>query len=204
MDEITNRDGHNFVDKVAKNTLWLTPDDPELNAVRAYAPIGLDPCTQPDNPTKAAKFFTEADNGLVLPWGGYGLVFSNPPYSLTPEDKAAKKKPPIRAWSKKIGDEAKLGVEIIALLPCGARFSTAYWQANILRNPTLKVTCFKEGRVKFRNGVTGEIGSDNNYDSVFYGFNVDRDRFAAAFEGIGALWFVDVRSAPGMVSKAVG
>lgn len=202
MDEITNRDGHNFVDKVAKNVLWLTPDDPELSAVRAYAPIGLDPCTQPDNPTKAAAFFTEADNGLTKSWGGHGLVFCNPPYSLTPEDKAAKKKPPIRAWAKKIGDEAKLGVEMIALLPCGARFSTAYWQPNILRNPTLTAVCFKEGRIHFINANTGEVGSDNNYDSMFYGFNVDPTRFAAAFAKIGAVWAVQV-SLPAVVSQPV-
>ena len=77
------RDDHNFVDKVASNNIWITPQD-ELDLVRRYGPIGLDPCTEPSNPVGAASFFTEEDDGLVQDWRGHGLTFVNPPYSTLP------------------------------------------------------------------------------------------------------------------------
>lgn len=178
---------HNLVDKIATNTVWLTPENPDLAAVRTYAPIGLDPCTEASNPTGASRHFTIEDNGLVQDWANQGLVFVNPPYSLTPEAKAAKQEPPIRAWTKKISEEAIKGVEIIALLPCGARFSTGYWQKNILQNPKLYVVCFRLGRIKFIDGRTGKVGKGNNYDSMYYGFNIDKYRFASNFKKLGTV-----------------
>lgn len=176
-----------MVDKVASNNIWLTPDS-ALDPVRRYAPIGLDPCTEASNPSGAAHFFTAEDDGLAQPWGGRGLVFVNPPYSLTAVEKERGQKiPPIRLWSRKIHEEAKRGVVIVALLPCGARFSTGYWQDNILIQE-LRAVCFVRGRVKFINGLTGKPGKGNNYDSMFYGFNVDVDRFAAVFKSLGAVF----------------
>jgi phage N-6-adenine-methyltransferase len=174
------------VDKVARNNIWLTPEA-ALAPVRRYETIGLDPCTQPSNPVGALHFFTAADNGLERPWSGHGLVYVNPPYSLTAKEKRLKLEPPIRPWSRKIHAEAACGVPIVALLPCGARFSTEYWQDNILV-PELVVACFWRGRIKFINGRTGKPGKGNNYDSMFYGFNVDVERFAWAFAPHGAVF----------------
>lgn len=181
----------NLVDKVATSNLWLTPEN-ALKCVRDYCredtksdQIGLDPCTQPDNPTNAVKFFTEADNGLNQPWENNGVVFVNPPYSLTPDDKAAGvREPPIRPWARKIREEATKGVTILALLPCGARFSTKYWQDNILI-PELIAVCFVRGRLKFIDANTGKPGKYNNYDSMFYGYNTDPDWFFSSFRSLG-------------------
>lgn len=41
--------------------------------------IGLDPCTEPDNPTGARKFYAPPDDGCDLPWNTTS-VFCNPPY----------------------------------------------------------------------------------------------------------------------------
>lgn len=41
--------------------------------------IGLDPCTEPDNPTGAAKFYHLPQDGCALPWDAE-TVFCNPPY----------------------------------------------------------------------------------------------------------------------------
>ena len=41
--------------------------------------IGLDPCTEPDNPTRARKFYALPNDGLELSWKA-GSVFCNPPY----------------------------------------------------------------------------------------------------------------------------
>jgi len=41
--------------------------------------IGLDPCTEPDNPTQAEKFYCLPSDGCELPWDRE-TVFCNPPY----------------------------------------------------------------------------------------------------------------------------
>lgn len=41
--------------------------------------IGLDPCTEPDNPTRADAFYTPPQDGCVLPWDAR-TVYCNPPY----------------------------------------------------------------------------------------------------------------------------
>lgn len=40
--------------------------------------IELDPCTEPDNPTGARRFYCLPTDGCVQPW--FGPVFCNPPY----------------------------------------------------------------------------------------------------------------------------
>lgn len=184
-----HRKGHNLVDKIALNNVWLTPES-ALRPVRSYAPIGLDPCTLPSNPAGAQHFFTEKENGLLLPWDGYGLVYVNPPYSQTEEEKARKEPPPMRIWAKKIHDEAARGVTIIALLPCGARYSTGYFQDHALCHEMCAM-CFHRGRVPFINGLTGKVGKQNNYDSQYIGYNVERPRFGAAFRDVGATLLVE-------------
>jgi hypothetical protein len=41
--------------------------------------IGLDPCTEPDNPTHADQFYHLPQDGCALPWDAES-VFCNPPY----------------------------------------------------------------------------------------------------------------------------
>ena len=41
--------------------------------------IGLDPCTDPDNPTQADEFYCPPQDGCVLSWDSYS-VYCNPPY----------------------------------------------------------------------------------------------------------------------------
>lgn len=41
--------------------------------------IGLDPCTEPDNPTRADRFYCLPQDGCSLPWDA-ATVFCNPPY----------------------------------------------------------------------------------------------------------------------------
>lgn len=59
----------------AKTHEWLTP--PSILA--ALGPFDLDPCAPAVRPwPTAARHFTRADNGLMLPW--FGRVWLNPPY----------------------------------------------------------------------------------------------------------------------------
>ncbi len=41
--------------------------------------IELDPCTEPDNPTRADRFYHPPQDGCSLPWDAV-TVFVNPPY----------------------------------------------------------------------------------------------------------------------------
>ncbi len=169
---------------------WLTP--PEiLEPVRDYfqGPIPLDPCTEPDNPTEALNYL--AIDGLRRRWAYSSFV--NPPYSKLPGDTV----PPIRRWAAKIHDEAKRGTEIIALLPCGARFSTGYWQDHVL-TCYLDAVCFVRGRVSFINAETGtRKKGQNNYDSMIYGYNIDVRRFMRAFGTLGCCTPTSVRGGNG-------
>ena len=42
--------------------------------------IELDPCTEPDNPTKAVRFFSPPTDGCVQPWANALSIYCNPPY----------------------------------------------------------------------------------------------------------------------------
>jgi len=168
----------NWVDKQCAETVYLTPEK-ILEPVREYfgGPIPLDPATQPSNPTKALQFYTEEMNGLVQPWNA--PVFINPPFGVA-----------IRDFVKRIDEYAQQGLTIIALLPCGARFSTKYWQNHALI-PQLNAICFVKGRVKFLR-PDGTVAKQNTYDSQIYGYNVDTNLFKYCFKHIGRILLTTV------------
>lgn len=153
-----------MIDKTCKSTVWLTPTH-VLDAVRDLfgGQIGLDPATEPDNPTKAYRFFTKEDNGLLNSWNGYGSVFVNPPYGKE-----------LMTWVVKICDEAcRTWNPIVALLP-GQRFETRVWQERLLPCGSLNHIVFIKGRLKFiRPG--GEVAKSNPYGSMLYVFNRSRE-----------------------------
>jgi len=172
----------NWVDKQSESIEWFTPRT-ILEPVWKYfsGPIPLDPATDGSNPTRATKFITATDNGggLAQPWGhGGASAFINPPYGKE-----------FPWWCRKINEEAAAGREVIALLPCGARFSTEYFQDYILDSPELRTVCFVRGRVKFLR-PNGEVAKNNVYDSCIYGFNVKGYRFEECFNKLGVVWFV--------------
>ena len=181
----------NWVDKRCASTEWFTP--PEiLNPIRSYyqGPIPFDAASTLENPTGALAWTSDPEgcqcsasclagdshhDGLKEIWPA--STFINPPYGRI-----------IREWLKKIHEEAKLGREILALLPCGARFSTRYFQDNILSKP-LDAVCFIRGRVKFMR-ADGSRASGNPYDSAIYGFNIVRSRFERSFAPLGSILLV--------------
>lgn len=129
----------------SKKQDWETPDS-ILDIIERYRPIRLDPCTTPENPTRAADFFVPADDGLCQDWNmrAGGLIYVNPPYG--------------RQLSKWVGKvvtenlrrpvcESRHGTEIILLIP--ARPDTANWQNGIFENAD--AVCFVKGRIRFRD-----------------------------------------------------
>jgi phage N-6-adenine-methyltransferase len=137
---------------------WRTPED-ILELVRRYDSIGLDPCTGPENPTKAAYFFTEADNGLERSWMGRGLVFVNPPYGRA-----------VAKWAAKCAREGG-ETSVIALLP--ARPDSRWFHDAVFRQST--AICWLKGRVRF-------VGAPASapFPSVLVYWGEDASRFAEA------------------------
>ena len=179
----------NMADLGCKSTIYITP--PKIaDPVRSYFASGvipLDPATEPNNPLKATNFCTgpgsnggSLGDGLTVSWSDHGGVFVNPPYGKGMKD-----------WCAKIHEETVAGTEILALLPCGARFATKYWQDHIF-NSGLDVTLFVRGRVQFlRPDGSGTQGS-NPYDSQLLGFNVDIDKFVKCFGHLGSVVKMEV------------
>lgn len=161
-----------FKEKTCFETVYITPKH-LIDIVAKYfdGEIPCDPATEPSNPAGAKLFYTKEDNGLLKKWPEEG-AFVNPPYGTK-----------IRDWTLKIKNEALMGKEIIALFPCGARFSTKYWQENALCSQ-LNALCFVNKRISFLT-KDGTPAKRNIYDSAFYGYNVDQDKFKNLFSCLG-------------------
>ena len=178
----------NMTDLGCKSTIYITPEK-ILEPVRKYwrGPIPLDPATEPNNPTSANNFASGPEfngvtlgDGLQIAWSDFGGTFVNPPYGRGMKD-----------WCAKIHEETVLGAEILALLPCGARFATRYWQDHIF-NAGLDVTLFVRGRVQFCRPDGSATTGQNPYDSQLLGFNVDVDRFVECFKHLGKIVKMEV------------
>lgn len=108
-----------------------------LEPVRAaLGRIGLDPCTEPDNPTGADMFYTVDDDGLSSPWCGlhwHPSIFVNPPYSKAREP-----------WAQLCMNAGFLGQRVVLLIP--SHTDTRLWY-RLMRSAS--AVCFIRGRVKF-------------------------------------------------------
>lgn len=146
----------------------LTPEY-VLEPVRAMlGGIGLDPCTEPDNPTGADRFYTVDDDGLAQPWRHdlmrstlqdrwFPTVYCNPPYTKAREP-----------WVEKCVDAGQAGQRVVLLIP--AHTDTRLFQRAIT---TATTVLFIKGRVKFgvlRDNRRQEAAS---HPSALIGWNVD-------------------------------
>jgi hypothetical protein len=111
---------------------WRTP--PEIvEALHLLwdGPPDLDPCAPVEPPhIGRVNLCVPVHDGLAERWSG--TVYVNPPFGDLDD------------WAAKCASEAKLGAEIVLLLP--ARTDTRYWHAHV---STAKAICFLRGRLKF-------------------------------------------------------
>ena len=107
-----------------KTPAWL------LELVREFngGQIGLDPASGPGSLVNAVLYWTKEFDGLLPPWGGFGLVYVNPPCS----------RGQIARWMGKCAAEGRT-VEIIALPPVAT--ATRWWQEHVT---TADAICFLE------------------------------------------------------------
>ena len=119
--------------------------------------IGLDPCTEPDNPTRADAFYFQPLDGCALPWAFARSVFCNPPYGEARE-----------RWIEKCISTAAQGVSVVLLVP--AHPDTRIFQIALAACTTV---LFCKGRLKF--GVLRDNGRQEaaSHGSALFGFNVD-------------------------------
>lgn len=133
----------------------LTPDY-VLDPVRELlGGIGLDPCSEPDNPTKAAKWYSLPDDGCVIPWDA-DTVWCNPPYG------EARGRWVDRCISE--GDFRK----VLLLIP-------AHTETRIFQRALHACTSVLLVRSRLKFGVLRENGRQEaaSHGSALFGFGVD-------------------------------
>jgi hypothetical protein len=104
-----------------------------LDPVRqALGGIELDPCTEPDNPCAAARFYTVATDGAEQPWDA-STIYVNPPYSKARE-----------RWVRRCIAAAEADSRVVLLMP--SHTDTRLFHLAIA---TASHVVFIKGRVKF-------------------------------------------------------
>lgn len=138
------------------NQTALTPDyilEPVRRALGGT--IELDPCTTPDNPCEARRFYAPPDDGLVLPWDAE-RIYVNPPYGNARIP-----------WLQRCIDESANGKGVVLLMPSAS--DTEPFQ-RMLR--TAHSLCFIKGRVKFKLPRLNGRQMAASHPSILAGFNV--------------------------------
>ena len=114
---------------------WSTPQD-VFDKLNEEFHFTLDAAATPEN-AKCDRYYTKADDGLKMPWGGH--VWCNPPYGKT-----------IGLWVKKAYESAtENGSVVVMLLP--ARTDTKWFHSYILHRSEIR---FIAGRLKFGDAKT--------------------------------------------------
>lgn len=117
--------------------------------------IGLDPCTEPDNPTRADKFYCLPQDGCALPWEAE-TVFCNPPYGEARN-----------RWVEKCivnGTRRK----VVLLIP-------AHTETQIFQRALRNCLCVVFVQARLRFGVLRENRRQEaaSHGSAIFGFGVD-------------------------------
>jgi hypothetical protein len=103
--------------------------------------IGLDPCANRWGKVHAHEEYTRLTNGLSHSWRGHGLVFMNPPHSMSPNNIEPWM---AYAWEQFIELPAGNGDQFVGLVP--AKTDTEWFHAH---GRAFIGKCFLRGRLKF-------------------------------------------------------
>ena len=118
--------------------------------------IGLDPCTESNNPTGAARFYHLPMDGCRLPWDAE-TVFCNPPYGEARN-----------RWVDRCIEVAAAGRKVVLLIP-------AHTDTKSFQRAMENCTSILFVRARLRFGVLRESGRQEaaSHGSALIGFNVD-------------------------------
>ncbi len=135
--------------------------------------IGLDPCSNDNSMAHATTTYDIVSNGLIHSWRGHGLVFMNPPHSMSPNN--------IEPWiAKFIKEFETLGLftedQLVGLVP--AKTDTQWFHAMASHADGL---CFLKGRPKFwQDGK--ETTQTGKFASLVFYAGFEHERFRTVFE----------------------
>jgi len=117
--------------------------------------IALDPCTEPDNPTRAEHFYCLPADGCTLSWD-FRNVFCNPPYG---EARGR--------WVERCIAEGKQR-PVVLLIP-------SHTETRIVQRALAECTSVLFVRARLRFGVLRDNGRQEaaSHGSVLFGFGVD-------------------------------
>lgn len=165
------------------NSNFCTPPG-LLNIVRKLDPrgIGLDPCSNGRSWTGARTEWMGTEfggtDGLIHSWRGHGLVFMNPPHSMSPHN--------IEPWIEKAWADCGFietsGDQFVGLIP--AKTDTAWFHDYAAKFP---VKCFLRGRPKFWLNGESMPGPGKFASMLIYAGNKP-DLFKTLFSPLG--WIV--------------
>lgn len=145
-----------YRDSLHPNQRRLTPSY-VLEPVReTLGGIELDPCTEPNNPTGANRFYAPPDDGLSEPWDA-GSVFVNPPYSRAREP-----------WILRCIDVARSGSRVALLVP--AYTDTRFFHTSV---DTATAVVFIRGRITFGVLRPNRRQEASSHGSMVMLWNVD-------------------------------
>jgi ParB family chromosome partitioning protein len=167
---------------------WYTPGE-YLEAARAVmGGIDLDPasCAEANRSVRAARYYTQAENGLLHPWSG--RVWCNPPYTQVRPGRSA-----LKAWVEKLVVSYRLGhvSEAICLLPSDTSTRWFAWLWAF-------VVCFPPRRLRFDRPGT-QRREQPPFGTCFVYLGPQEQRFAEVFGAYG-----QVVKALGERSRMVG
>lgn len=153
---------------------WRTPPAILGPVRRAYceAPtyrIGLDPCSQPDNPIGADQFWCleNGQDGLANTWlrePAANVVFVNPPFSQ------------MKLWAAKAAAEAETGVRMVVVAK--AAFCTAWFK--VLLRASRGVVLVAPERIAYLKPDGGEgVANSPTFETALFPINLDPALFVA-------------------------
>lgn len=118
--------------------------------------IGLDPCTELDNPTQANRFYCLPADGCSLPWDA-STIFCNPPYGEARN-----------RWVERCIEAGGAGSKVALLIP--AHTETRIFQKAIANSTSVLLV-----RARLRFGVLRENRRQEaaSHGSALIGFGVD-------------------------------
>ena len=152
------------------NNEWYTPEAYIEAARGVLGGIALDPasCAEANAVVKAARFYSEAENGLTKRWKG--TVWMNPPYA----------QPLIGQFAHKLVEELGAGNVTAAVVLVNNATETAFFQELAAAASAI---CFPKGRIRFWAPGGGE-GAPLQGQAVLY-FGAESAAFVSGFAGFG-------------------
>jgi hypothetical protein len=118
--------------------------------------IELDPCTEPDNPTGASRFYAPPVDGATQSWDARS-IFVNPPYGKAKD-----------RWVRRCIEAGSQGRAVVLLIP--AHPDTRVFQDALA---TATSVLFIRGRVKFGVLRLNRRQAAASHPSALIGWNVD-------------------------------